>query len=98
VSGFLGSGIRLGNNAQSNTVENNKSDSNGVDGIRALPGSGAGGATSNIIRNNSMRSNGEHDCHDDSVGPYNAPAMVANQWISDLGLTENKIGLCKHAS
>jgi hypothetical protein len=98
VSGFLGSGIRLGDNAQSNTVETNRSDGNRVDGIRATALSGSGGATPNIIQNNSMRSNTEHDCHDDSTGPNNAPALVANQWINDLGQTENKVGLCKHAS
>ena len=34
---------------------------------------------------------------DDSAGPNNPPALVANQWIKDLGRTENEEGLCKDA-
>ena len=37
------------------------------------------------------------DCRDDSVGPHNPPALVANEWIKDLGRTENRPGLCKDA-
>lgn len=93
VAGFGGSGIRLGDGVTDTTVETNRSQDNGVDGIRAQSG-----AVENLIRSNHMLGNAEHDCHDDSAGPYNAPALVANQWINDFGRTENRPGLCKHAT
>lgn len=49
----------------------------------------------NRIEDNFLRGNTEHDCHDDSTGPYNPPAFVANQWIDNDGQTENKPGLCR---
>ena len=52
----------------------------------------------NTIEYNKAYNNAEFDCDDISVGPYNAPALVANPWIQDLGYTENRPGLCKHAS
>jgi hypothetical protein len=52
----------------------------------------------NTIEHNLLKNNGEFDCDDISVGPYNAPALVANPWTQDLGYTENRPGLCKHAS
>jgi parallel beta-helix repeat protein len=54
--------------------------------------------THNTIEHNLLKHNGEFDCDDISAGPYNAPALVANPWIQDLGYTENRPGLCKHAS
>jgi nitrous oxidase accessory protein NosD len=49
----------------------------------------------NRIQDNFLRRNTEHDCHDDSNGPYgNPPNDVANIWINNDGLTENKEGLC----
>jgi hypothetical protein len=52
----------------------------------------------NRIEYNKLTDNPEFDCDDVSAGPYNAPAMVANPWIQDLGHTENRPGLCKHAT
>jgi hypothetical protein len=52
----------------------------------------------NTIEHNLLKHNGEFDCDDISAGPYNAPALVANPWTQDLGYTENRPGLCKHAS
>jgi nitrous oxidase accessory protein NosD len=52
----------------------------------------------NIIEHNLLFGNAEFDCNDFSVGTNNAPAFVANPWIQDLGYTENRPGLCKHAS
>ncbi|MDQ6652013.1 MAG: right-handed parallel beta-helix repeat-containing protein [Acidobacteriota bacterium] len=49
----------------------------------------------NRIRRNFLRDNREHDCHDDSVGPNNPPALVANIWRDNNGLTENRPGLCR---
>jgi nitrous oxidase accessory protein NosD len=52
----------------------------------------------NTIEHNLLFGNAEFDCDDFSGGTYNAPAFVANPWIQDLGYTENRPGLCKHAS
>ena len=52
----------------------------------------------NVIEHNKLTYNAEFDCDDVSTGPYNPPALVANQWLQDLGYTENRPGLCKHAS
>ena len=52
----------------------------------------------NTIEHNLLKGNGEFDCDDMSVGMYNAPALVANPWTQDLGYTENRAGLCKHAT
>jgi parallel beta-helix repeat protein len=51
----------------------------------------------NLIAHNKAFENGRFDCRDNSTGPYNSPALVANQWVKDLGRTENKPGLCKQA-
>jgi hypothetical protein len=51
--------------------------------------------SNNRIEENFLRNNAEHDCHDDSVGPNNPPALVANFWINNDGLTENRPGLCQ---
>lgn len=49
----------------------------------------------NRIVSNFLRDNVEHDCHDDSTGPNNPPALVANFWINNDGETQNKAGLCR---
>jgi parallel beta-helix repeat protein len=49
----------------------------------------------NLIGYNKAFENGRFDCRDNSTGTYNAPALVANRWVKDLGRTENKEGLCK---
>lgn len=51
--------------------------------------------SNNQIRNNFLRRNTEHDCHDDSVGPNNPPALVANFWVNNDGVTQNRPGLCR---
>jgi hypothetical protein len=69
---------------RSNSLRDNRRD-----GIRMTA------ATSlNTVANNFMRRNLEHDCHDDSVG-LNPPALVANFWIDNDGITENRPGLCR---
>jgi hypothetical protein len=52
----------------------------------------------NTIEHNLLFGNDGFDCDDVSTGTYNAPALVANPWIQDLGYTEDRPGLCKHAS
>lgn len=50
----------------------------------------------NTIEYNRMYNNAEFDCNDISVGP--GTAGTANFWVQDLGYTESRPGLCKHAS
>jgi hypothetical protein len=49
----------------------------------------------NQLLRNFLRDNREHDCHDNSTGPNNPPAFVANIWRDNDGRTENKPGLCR---
>ena len=88
--------------ASGNTVSNNR-----IVGDLAAPvvltGFGDGiymGAdtSANRIVGNYLRKNVEHDCHDDSVGTNNPPALVANSWRDDDGVTQNKPGLCRAQS
>jgi nitrous oxidase accessory protein NosD len=53
--------------------------------------------SNNTIEHNKLFNNAEFDCDDITVGTY-VPAMTANPWIQDLGYTENRPGLCKHAT
>jgi hypothetical protein len=50
----------------------------------------------NTIEHNKLTTNAELDCDDVSAGP--GTAGTANFWIQDLGYTENRPGLCKHAT
>jgi parallel beta-helix repeat protein len=72
-------------------VEHNVAERNGFDGVYA----GADTAE-NVIAQNHLSDNAEHDCHDDSTGPH--PPGVANQWEKNHGVTENKPGLCRGES
>jgi hypothetical protein len=88
--------------ATANTVSDNRI----IGGIQPseIPGSTLGDGifadvdtAGNRIVGNFLRDNVEHDCHDDSVGPNNPPALVANVWRDNDGETENRPGLCKGA-
>lgn len=86
------SGILL-DDADDNVVANNEVMTNGTDaadttdGIRVnIP------STGNTIRNNQLRNNVTHDCHDDSAGA--GTSATANFWLDNHGGTENKPGLC----
>jgi parallel beta-helix repeat protein len=48
----------------------------------------------NLIIENFMRDNVKFDCEDVSAGPNNPPALVANPWVRDDGVTQNRMGLC----
>jgi hypothetical protein len=74
-------------------VSHNDVHENVFDGIDALEET----EENPIAYNRSLR-NGAFDCADFTTGPYNPPAFVANPWIKDMGLTENRPGLCKKAS
>ena len=73
-------------------VSYNNSRNNLTDGIVVFDQS-----ADNLIAYNKAFENGRFDCADNSTGPYNAPALVANRWVKDLGRTENRVGLCKQA-
>jgi parallel beta-helix repeat protein len=85
-TGAAADGISL-ENADSNRVEDNRSDGNGRDGVRSDADS-----TGNDLLRNTAVGNREHDCHDDSVGA--GTAGTANSWTGDVGATENRTGLC----
>jgi parallel beta-helix repeat protein len=72
-----------------NTVQLNLIRRNGRDGIRVFDPLAAG----NTIERNVIRESGEHDAHDDSVGP--SPGATLNFWIENKCETENRPDLCK---
>ena len=93
------SGIRAGGSALTDpaalvdsTLARNHSHDNVVDGIRIEAGVNGG----NVIRLNTLKHNGEHDCHDDTVGPLTGGTL--NTWTNNEGDTQNRPGLCKHAA
>lgn len=55
------------------------------DGVVAFRNSSA-----NLITHNKAFQNTRYDCRDDTVGPL-------NQWVKNLGRTQNQPGLCKQA-
>ena len=55
------------------------------------------GTRENLISHNKAFENAVLDCHDESHGTHNGAALVANEWLKDLGRTENRVGLCKRA-
>jgi len=74
-------------------VSYNNSRNNTNDGIVVFDNA----TRENLISHNKAFQNGVLDCHDESVGTHNGPAFVANEWLKDLGRTENRPGLCKNA-
>ena len=86
------SGLLL-DNAQGNEVYGNHVRRNGTengdttDGIRVTELS-----TGNTLRNNHLKDNTTHDCHDDSVGP--GTDGTANFWMNNHGRTSKPPGLC----
>ena len=77
-----------------NIIEGNQSDKNVVDGIAIKDHPGNPLSSGNLVVRNHMRLNGEHDCHDESVGT--ATAGTGNVWVNNKGETENRPGLCRH--
>jgi parallel beta-helix repeat protein len=72
-----------------NIVQLNLVRRNGRDGIRVSPSS-----AENAIERNVIRESGEHDAHDDSVGP--GTGGTGNLWINNKCEEENRPGLCEH--
>ncbi|MDQ6872410.1 MAG: right-handed parallel beta-helix repeat-containing protein [Gemmatimonadota bacterium] len=75
--------VALSNTVGSNWVRNNGTETGDLtDGIRANPGS-----VGNTIRDNRLRSNVTHDCHDGNA--------AGNSWINNRGQTSFPPGLCR---
>ena len=81
-------GINLFNGTRESAVKANRSDGNGVDGIRVDETSSV-----NTIENNGFAGNGEHDCHDDSIGP--GTGGTRNFWEHNHGDTASPPEICK---
>jgi parallel beta-helix repeat protein len=88
-------GIRLRNGSNMNRVEQNLSRDNARDGLR-VDGAPFAPSSGNAIVRNHMLGNGEHDCHDDTVGA--GTGGTANIWDGNVGKTENRPGLCRNAT
>jgi hypothetical protein len=86
-------GIGLYTTSNTDVAHNDSHDNVAYDGLFADTDT-----ANNTIEYNRLTGNAGFDCDDISVGAYNAPALVANPWVQDLGYTENRPGLCKHAS
>jgi parallel beta-helix repeat protein len=82
-------GIRL-TTANGNLIAGNVVLHNGRDGIRVI-----GQSSGNDIVGNTIMRSGEHDAHDDTIGP--GTAGTANYWIDNNCKTENRPGLCGHS-
>jgi parallel beta-helix repeat protein len=83
-------GISVVDGSTDMVVEHNRAENNGFDGVYA-----GSDSAENTIAFNHLSGNADHDCHDDSTGPY--PPGVANKWWNNKGATENKPGLCEGA-
>jgi hypothetical protein len=86
-----GVGIVIDEGTVGLTIAHNDVDQNLNDGIDAFDGS-----SDNLIAYNKAFNNTPFDCEDDTTGPY--PPGTANNWLKDMGLTQNRPGLCKKAS
>ena len=53
-------------------------------------------SASNTISYNKASDNTPVDCYDETTGA--GTAGTANFWIKDMGLTQNRPGLCKRAT
>jgi hypothetical protein len=84
-----GVGIDVDENAIGLTIAHNNVHENINDGIGAFQDS-----NNNLISYNKAYDNTPFDCYDETVGPYQ-PAGTANNWLKDMGVTENRPGLCK---
>jgi len=80
-------GVRIFNNAAANTIQSNRIQRSGRDGIRAEIAS-----RDNTIERNIIGASADHDAHDDSVGTNTGG--TANFWIDNHCESENRVGLC----
>ncbi len=77
-------------NGDDNVVAHNKSKDNGRDGLFVDQDSAG-----NVLDDNRMQANADHDCDDQSTGT--GTAGTANTWKKNKGDTQNRPGLCKGA-
>jgi len=82
-----GDGIALFE-VESSVIDHNNAIGNGNSGIAAYTDT-----AENTISFNKATNNVDFDCFDSSVG--SGTAGTANSWIKDMGLTENRPGLCR---
>jgi hypothetical protein len=87
-----GVGIAIDENAIGLTIAHNDVERSINDGIAAFQDS-----NNNLIAYNKAFNNSPVDCYDETAGPY-GPSGTANNWLKDMGLTQNRPGLCKKAS
>jgi hypothetical protein len=85
-----GVGIDVDENAVGLTIAHNNVTTSINDGIAAFQDS-----NNNLIAYNKSFNNTPFDCYDETTGPY--PPNTANNWVKDMGLTQNRPGLCKKA-
>jgi hypothetical protein len=86
-----GVGIAIDENAIGLTIAHNDVRESINNGIAAFEDS-----NNNQIEFNKAFNNTQFDCYDETVGTY--PPGTANNWLKDMGLTQNRSGLCKKAS
>jgi hypothetical protein len=84
-------GIGLYTTSNADVEHNRSHDNTPYDGLFANADT-----SGNTIAYNQLKNNAEFDCDDISAG--GGTAGTANLWIQDLGYTENRAGLCKHAT
>jgi hypothetical protein len=83
-----GVGIDVDEGAVGLTIAHNNVYDNIDDGIGGFQDS-----NNNLIAYNKAFDNTPFDCYDETAGPY--PAGTANNWLHDMGFTQNRPGLCK---
>jgi hypothetical protein len=86
-----GVGIDIDENAIGLTIDHNSVTKSHNNGVAAFLDS-----ASNTISYNKATDNVPVDCFDETAGP--GTAGTANFWIKDMGLTQNRPGLCKKAT
>jgi hypothetical protein len=83
-----GVGIDVDEGAIGLTIAHNNVQQSINDGIGAFADS-----NNNLISYNKAFNNTPFDCYDETTGPY--PPGTANNWLKDMGFTQNRPGLCK---
>jgi hypothetical protein len=78
------------------TLAKNHAHDNGADGLHIEAGALPGGNGMNLITENKLKHNTDIDCFDDTTGA--GTGGTANTWTKDEGDTQNRDGLCKHAT
>ncbi len=74
----------------------NSSTHNGLDGIGIKDHPGTPLSAHNVIEQNQLLANAEHDCHDETFG--SGTAGTANTWVGNHAETENRLALCRRLS